>query len=249
MIAIKTVPDIEKMRVAGRITRGALAEVQKHIAPGVSTWQLDKVAYDYICSHGARPSFKGYGGFPGSICASVNDVVIHGIPSKHIILKEGDIISIDVGAYIGGFHGDAARTFPVGQISPEAQKLIDVTRQSFYEGLKFVYEGNRLSDISHAIGSYCESFGYGVVEDFTGHGVGRALHEDPAVPNYGPAGKGVRLRRGMVLAIEPMVNMGTKDVKVLDDEWTTVTCDHKLAAHYENTVLITSGEPELLTVL
>ncbi|MGI6029956.1 MAG: type I methionyl aminopeptidase [Eubacteriales bacterium] len=249
MITIKSPEAIEKMKVAGRITRGALAEVQKHIAPGVSTWQLDKVAYDYICSHGAKPSFKGYGGFPATICASVNDMVIHGIPNKHTILKEGDIISIDVGAYIGGYHGDAARTFPVGEIGDDVKQLIQVTRQSFFEGLQFAREGNRLSDISHAIGSYCESFGYGVVRDFTGHGIGRAMHEDPAVLNYGPPGKGVRLRAGMVLAIEPMVNLGTWQVKVLEDGWSTVTCDGKPAAHYENTVLITEDEPQLLTVL
>jgi methionyl aminopeptidase len=249
MITIKTKEDIEKMRIAGRITRRALAEVKKHIAPGVSTKQLDKIAHDYILSQGAIPSFLGYGGFPGTICASVNHQVIHGIPNKNVILKEGDILSVDMGAIYEGFHGDAARTYPVGEISAEAKQLIAVTRQSFFEGIQFAKEGNRLSDISHAIGEYCISRGYGVVREFTGHGIGRNMHEDPAVPNYGPAGKGVRLRKNMTIAVEPMINLGTDAVTVLPDGWTVETKDHKLSAHYENTILITDGEPEILTVL
>ena len=217
------------------------------VRPGVTTKEIDKAVHDFIVSQGATPSFLNYGGFPASACISVNDVVIHGIPDGRV-LREGDIVSVDVGAYWGGFHGDCCATFACGEISPTAQKLIAVTKQSFFEGLKFVRQGNRISDISHAVQTYVESNGFGVVRSFVGHGVGENLHEEPQVPNYGAPGRGPRMIKGMVLAIEPMVTEGTYEVKVLKDKWTTVTADGRLAAHYENTVLITDGEPEILTV-
>ena len=242
MITIKSKSEIEKMRLAGKITGDALRLVEKHIRPGISTGELDKIAYDFIKKQGATPSFLNYNGFPGSICASPNNWVIHGIPSKNIILKEGDIISIDMGACKDGYHGDAARTFAVGKISDEAQKLIDVTRQSFFEGVKFAVHGGKLGE------EYVEKHGYSVVRDFVGHGIGRNLHEDPSVPNFGRAGKGVKLAAGMTIAVEPMVNKGAYDVVVLDDDWTVETEDGSLSAHYENTILITRGECEILTL-
>lgn len=248
MITIKSRSEIEKMRLAGRITGDALKEIEKHIKPGVSTKQLDKIAHNYIVSKGATPSFLNYNGFPGSICASPNDGVVHGIPSKEVILKEGDIISIDVGAYIGGYHGDAARTFAVGRVSDEAKRLIEVTRQSFFEGVKYAVHGAKMGDVSAAIQEYVESNGFSVVRDLVGHGIGRKLHEDPSVPNFGHKGRGVKLAAGMTLAIEPMVNAGVKDVCVLDDDWTVVTEDGSLSAHYENTILICKGECEILTL-
>ena len=248
MITIKSKSEIEKMRLAGKITGDALRLVEKHIRPGISTGELDKIAYDFIKKQGATPSFLNYNGFPGSICASPNNWVIHGIPSKNIILKEGDIISIDMGACKDGYHGDAARTFAVGKISDEAQKLIDVTRQSFFEGVKFAVHGGKLGDVSAAIQEYVEKHGYSVVRDFVGHGIGRNLHEDPSVPNFGRAGKGVKLAAGMTIAVEPMVNKGAHDVVVLDDDWTVETEDGSLSAHYENTILITRGECEILTL-
>lgn len=248
MITIKSKSEIEKMRLAGKITGDALRLVEKHIRPGISTGELDKIAYDFIKKQGATPSFLNYNGFPGSICASPNNWVIHGIPSKNIILKEGDIISIDMGACKDGYHGDAARTFAVGKISDEAQKLIDVTRQSFFEGVKFAVHGGKLGDVSAAIQEYVEKHGYSVVRDFVGHGIGRNLHEDPSVPNFGRAGKGVKLAAGMTIAVEPMVNKGACDVVVLDDDWTVETEDGSLSAHYENTILITRGECEILTL-
>lgn len=248
MITIKSKSEIEKMRLAGKITGDALRLVEKHIRPGISTGELDKIAYDFIKKQGATPSFLNYNGFPGSICASPNNWVIHGIPSKNIILKEGDIISIDMGACKDGYHGDAARTFAVGKISDEAQKLIDVTRQSFFEGVKFAVHGGKLGDVSAAIQEYVEKHGYSVVRDFVGHGIGRNLHEDPSVPNFGRAGKGVKLAAGMTIAVEPMVNKGAYDVVVLDDDWTVETEDGSLSAHYENTILITRGECEILTL-
>ena len=235
------------MRQAGRITAAARALAGDMVRPGVMTKQIDKAVHDYIVSQGAKPSFLGYGGFPASSCISVNSTVIHGIPGNYV-LQDGDIVSIDVGAYYKGFHGDCAATFACGTISAEAQKLIDVTKQSFYEGLRFATQGHRVSDISHAIQTYVESNGFSVVRTFVGHGVGAQLHEEPEVPNFGVAGRGPRLLRGMTLAVEPMVNVGTPDVRVLKDRWTTVTADGKLSAHYENTVLITDGEPEILTV-
>lgn len=248
MISIKSHSEIEKMREAGRITGLALVEISKHIKPGVSTAELDKIAFNFIKKQGATPSFLHYNGYPASICASVNDAVVHGIPSKEIILKEGDIISIDVGAYKNGYHGDAARTYPVGKISDEAERLIRVTKQSFFEGIKHAVHGAKLGDISAAIQEYVEDNGYSVVRDLVGHGIGRNMHEDPSVPNFGHHGRGVRLAAGMALAIEPMVNAGEYDICVLDDDWTVVTEDGSLSAHYENTVIITRGEPEILTL-
>ena len=247
MIAIKNEHELSAMRQACRITAAARALAGDMVRPGVMTKQIDKAVHDYIVSQGAKPSFLGYGGFPASSCISVNSTVIHGIPGNYV-LQDGDIVSIDVGAYYKGFHGDCAATFACGTISAEAQKLIDVTKQSFFEGIRFATQGHRVSDISHAIQTYVESNGFSVVRTFVGHGVGAQLHEEPEVPNFGVAGRGPRLLRGMTLAVEPMVNVGTPDVRVLKDRWTTVTADGKLSAHYENTVLITDGEPEILTV-
>ena len=248
MISIKSAQQIEKMRVACRLTRDALNLLERHIRPGISTAELDKIAYDFIKSKNARPNFLHYQGYPASICASVNDVVVHGIPSKSIILKEGDIISIDMGVEKDGYNGDAARTFPVGKISLEAQRLIDVTRESFFEGVKYIRHGAKLGDLSFAIQEYVEKHGYSVVRDLVGHGIGKELHEDPSVPNFGRPGRGVKLAAGMTLAIEPMVNMGDFDVWVDDDEWTVSTQDGSLSAHYENTVLITKDGYEILTL-
>ena len=247
MIAIKNERELAFMRQACKITAAARALAGEMVRPGVSTEQIDKAVHDYIVSQGARPSFLNYNGYPASVCISVNDTVIHGIPGGYE-LQEGDIVSIDVGAYYKGFHGDCAATFPCGAISAKAEKLIKVTKQSFFEGLRFAKRGHRVSDISHAIQTYVESNGYSVVRSFVGHGVGAQLHEEPEVPNFGAPGRGPRLIPGMTLAIEPMVNEGVHDVRVLKDGWTTVTADGKLSAHYENTVLITDGEPEILTV-
>ena len=247
MIAIKNEHELIAMRQACKITAAARALAGEMVRPGVMTKQIDKAVHDYIVSQGAKPSFLGYGGFPASSCISVNSTVIHGIPGDYV-LQDGDIVSIDVGAYYKGFHGDCAATFACGTISAEAKKLIDVTKQSVFEGLRFATRGHRVSDISHAIQTYVESNGFSVVRSFVGHGVGAQLHEEPEVPNFGAAGRGPRLLRGMTLAVEPMVNMGTYEVRVLKDRWTTVTADGKLSAHYENTVLITDGEPEILTV-
>ena len=247
MIAIKNEHELNAMRQACRITAAARALAGEMVRPGVMTKQIDKAVHDYIVSQGAKPSFLGYGGFPASSCISVNSTVIHGIPGDYV-LQDGDIVSIDVGAYYKGFHGDCAATFACGTISAEAKKLIDVTKQSFFEGLRFATQGHRVSDISHAIQTYVESNGFSVVRSFVGHGVGAQLHEEPEVPNFGSAGRGPRLLPGMTLAIEPMVNVGTHEVHILKDGWTVLTNDGKLSAHYENTVLITDGEPEILTV-
>lgn len=246
MISIKSEKDLEKMREAGRITIEALHLIQEHVVAGVTTAHLDQIIHAHILKNGAKPNFLGYCGFPATACISVNDEVIHGIPGSRI-LKEGDIVSIDTGCVKDGFHGDAARTFFVGEVAPETKQLVEVTKQSFYEGLKMVRPDNRIGDIGAAIANYVESFGYSVVKDFTGHGIGRALHEGPEVPNYGTAGRGIRLRPGMVLAIEPMVSIGDWRVRILSDKWTTVTADGTLSAHYENTVAVTEGEPEILT--
>lgn len=245
-IIIKNADEIEKMRQSGRLTGQVLELVGTMIKPGVTTAQLDKAASDFILSHGAKSSSKGYRGFPKSICVSVNEEVIHGIPGIKA-LKEGDIVSVDVSVCLNGFHGDAARTFPVGTISEEAQRLVDVTKQSFFEGIKFAYEECHLHQISAAIQNHVEQNGFSVVRDFCGHGIGHDLHESPEIPNYRPPSRGPKLIRGMTLAIEPMVNVGTHEIFVLKDQWTVVTRDKKLSAHYENTVLITDGEPELLT--
>lgn len=253
MISIKSEKEIEYMREAGRIVALAHKAVKEAIKPGITTKELDDIATKVILENGAIPSFKGQPGlkgsipFPASICASVNDEIIHGIPGGYK-LKEGDIISIDIGACKNGYHGDSAKTHPVGKISENAQKLIDVTRQSFYEGMKYAKKGNRLSDISHAIQEYAESNGCSVVREFVGHGIGKNLHEDPEVPNYGRPGRGPRLEKGMTIAVEPMINEGIEDLEVLDNRWTIVTADGKLSAHYEHTVLITDGEVELLTI-
>ena len=247
MIAVKNERELSLMRQACKITAAARALAGEMVRPGVTTAQIDKAVRDFIVSQGAKPSFLNYNGFPASACISVNDTVIHGIPGGYV-LKEGDIVSVDVGAFFRGYHGDCAATFPCGAISTEAQRLIDVTKQSFYEGIRFATKGHRVSDISHAIQTYVESNGYSVVRAFVGHGVGAKLHEEPEVPNFGAAGRGPRLIPGMTLAIEPMVNAGVYDVRILKDGWTTVTADGSLSAHYENTVLITDGEPEILTV-
>lgn len=249
MIIIKTQREIEIMRKAGRIVAGAHELVKKNIKPGISTMELDKMVEEYIRSCNAIPAFKGYNGFPASICTSVNEEVVHGIPSLSVKLKDGDIISVDIGAVFEGYVGDGAKTFPVGQIDSEKEKLIKVTRQSFYEGIKYAKPGFRLSDISHAIQSYAESFGFSVVRDFVGHGVGKKMHEEPQIPNFGSPGKGPRLQKGMVLAIEPMINAGKYHVNILSNDWTVVTLDGKASAHYEHTIAITDGEPELLTIL
>ena len=248
MVILKTVRDIAKMREAGRISQRALREAGKAVEPGVSTLELDSIVRSYIEKQGAIPSFLGYGGFPASACISVNNVVIHGIPSREQILKNGDIVSIDVGACFEGFHGDNAWTFACGDVSEEAQALMDATRESLFEGIKAATAGNRIGDIGHAVQKYVEARSYSVVRDFVGHGVGAKLHEDPSVPNYGTPGRGVRLLPGIVIAIEPMVNQGTHRVRVLSDKWTTVTADGKLSAHFEHTVAITSGGPVILTL-
>ena len=248
MIVVKSKKEIEYMREAGKIVAHVHEVLREHIKPGITTKELDEIAEKEILKHGALPAFKGYHGFPASICASVNEEVVHGIPGLKT-LKDGDIISIDIGAVYNGYYGDAAKTHAVGKISDTAAKLIAVTRQSFYEGLKFCRAGNRLSDISHAIQTYVESNGFSVVRDFVGHGIGQKMHEDPQIPNFGPPGKGPRLVEGMALAIEPMVNMGTYKVKTLLDNWTVVTLDGKLSAHYEHTVIITEDEPAIMTRL
>lgn len=249
MITIKSPREIALMKEAGYITALAHKAVAEAIKPGVSTKELDKIAYDVITSHGATPSFLNYYGYPASICASINEVVIHGIPKENIILKDGDIIAIDIGACYKGYHGDAARTHLCGNVSEEKKLLVERTKQSLFEGLKFARPNNRLSDISHAIETYAKQFGYGIVMDYTGHGIGTQMHEDPAIPNYGAAGHGPILKAGMVLAIEPMINAGTHRVKVLKDGWTVITADHKPSAHYENTIVITDNGYEILTKL
>ena len=247
MITLKSAREIELMRRAGKITAAARALAGEMVKPGVTTREIDKAVCRFIRSQGAEPSFLNYNGFPASVCISVNDEIIHGIPGKRV-LKEGDIVSIDVGAYIGGFHGDCAATYACGRISEEARRLIEVTRQSFFEGIKNAREGCRISDISHAVQEYVETNGFSIVREYVGHGVGRKMHEAPEVPNFGAPGHGPKLLRGMTIAVEPMVNAGTAGITQRQDGWTVTTADGKYAAHYENTLLITSGEPELLTV-
>ena len=248
MIVLKTSRELAVMREAGRISAMALKVAGEAVEPGVSTWEIDRVARKYIESQGAVPSFLGYGGFPASACISVNNVVIHGIPSKRQIVKAGDIVSIDIGAMFEGFNGDNAYTFPCGDIAPQAQRLLDATRESLYEGIKQAKAGNRLGDIGSTVQRYVEARGYSVVRDFVGHGVGAKLHEDPSVPNYGTPGRGVRLLPGMTIAIEPMINAGVKEVKTLKDGWTTVTADGKLSAHFEHTIAITPDGPVIMTL-
>lgn len=248
MIVIKSDTEIEYMRQAGKVVAMTLEKIEPIIKPGVTTRYIDNFAEKFILEQGAVPAFKGLYGFPATLCTSVNDEVVHGIPGDRV-LHEGDIVSIDCGAIINGFNGDAARTFSVGNTSSEARKLIDVTKQSFFKGIEYARQGNRLEDISHAIQVYIEKNGFSVVRDYVGHGIGRAMHEDPQVPNYGRSGRGVRLVKGMCLAIEPMVNIGGYRVKTLSNEWTVVTVDGSLSAHYENTVVILDGSPEILTVI
>ena len=247
MISLKSPREIDLMRRAGRLTAQARALAGSMVRPGVTTHEIDTAVRKFIESHGAKPSFLGYGGFSGSACISINEQVIHGIPGPRK-LQEGDIVSIDVGAYLDGFHGDCAATFPCGEVSEEAMRLIRVTEQSFWEGIRLARPGKRVYDISHAVQQYVEANGFSVVRDFVGHGVGAKLHEAPEVPNFGPAGHGPRLQPGMTIAVEPMVNVGTWQIKVLPDGWTVKTLDGSLAAHYENTILITEGDAEVLTV-
>ena len=247
-VSIKSAREIELMREAGKRLAHVHQELEAMIAPGISTWEIDAKGEKLIRDCGCIPNFLHYNGYPASICVSVNDEVVHGIPRKDRYLKEGDIVSLDAGLIYEGYHSDAARTRAVGEISPEARKLVEVTRQAFFEGIKYAKAGHHLHEISAAIGAYAESFGYGVVRDLVGHGIGTHLHEDPAVPNFAQPSRGVRLQPGMTLAIEPMITAGGYAVRWLDDDWTVVTEDGSLAAHYENTILITEGEPEILTL-
>lgn len=248
LITTKSKQELELMRHAGEILAETLVVLRDAVRPGVDTRHLDQLAYDTITARNATPSFKNYNGFPGSICTSPNDMVVHGIPSGKMKLAEGDIISLDVGVCYCGYHADAARTFPVGDISPEAARLIEVTRHSFFEGIREAKAGNRLGDLSHAVQAYVESHGYSVVRELVGHGIGANLHESPDVPNFGNPGRGIRLVPGMTIAVEPMVNAGGADVRWLKDGWGVVTVDGSLSAHYENTIIITDGEPEITTI-
>ncbi|MDI9217420.1 type I methionyl aminopeptidase [Clostridium tertium] len=248
MIIIKNNKEIDLMRSAGRIVAETLLLVEEKVRPGITTAEIDRIAEEFITKHGAKPSFKGLYGFPASLCISVNEQVVHGIPGGYV-LKDGDIVSVDCGAYLNGFHGDAARTFAVGNVSEEANKLIKVTEQSFFKGIEYAKVGNRLTDISHGIQSYIEASGFAVVRDFVGHGIGRVVHEDPDIPNFGKPGRGPKLAQGMALAIEPMVNLGSYKVKTLNDDWTVVTSDGSLSAHYENTIVILPDGPEILTLI
>lgn len=247
-ITIKSEREIELMTQAGRILEIVHEEMEKALKPGMTTLDIDAIGEEVIRSYGCEPSFLNYNGYPASICVSVNEEVVHGIPSRNRIIQEGDIVSLDAGLIYKGYHSDAARTHAVGEISEEAKKLIEVTRQSFFEGIKYAKEGNYLFEISGAIGRYAAGFGYGVVRELCGHGIGTHLHEDPEIPNFPMMRRGPKLKAGMTLAIEPMINLGTEKVRWLDDDWTVVTRDGKLSAHYENTVLITTGEPILLTL-
>lgn len=247
-VSIKTAREIELMKEAGRLLEQVHNELAKAIKPGISTWEIDHLGEELIRGFGCTPNFLHYNGYPASICVSVNDEVVHGIPSKERILQEGDIVSLDAGLIYKGYHSDAARTHAVGEISQEAKQLIEVTRQCFFEGIKYAKAGHHLHEISAAIGAYAESFGYGVVRDLVGHGIGTVLHEDPQIPNFAQKRRGIRLVPGMTLAIEPMINIGRPDVCWLDDDWTVVTEDESLSAHYENTILITDGQPEILTL-
>ena len=248
MIIIKNNKEIDLMRSAGKIVAETLLLIEEKVRPGITTAELDSIAEEFITKHGARPSFKGLYGFPASLCISVNEQVVHGIPGGYV-LKDGDIVSVDCGANINGFHGDAARTFGVGNITKEAEKLINVTRESFFKGIEYAKVGNRLTDISHEIQNCVEAAGFSVVRDFVGHGIGRVVHEDPDIPNYCPPGRGPKLVEGMALAIEPMVNAGNYKVKTLSNDWTVVTSDGSLSAHYENTIVILPDGPEILTLI
>ena len=246
MIILKSDREIDYMRDAGKIVAQTLVEIQNAVKPGVSTLELDKIAEKYIISCGAIPAFKGYGGFPATICSSINEEVVHGIPGLKK-LKNGDNVSIDVGAVINGYNGDSAVTFPVGEVTDEMQELLNVTEQSLYKGIEQAIDGNRLGDISNAVQTCAEKHSYGIVRDYVGHGICRKMHEDPQIPNFGAAGRGPRLKAGMALAIEPMINLGTHEVKTLHDGWTVVTKDKKPSAHFEHTIVVTDGKPEILT--
>ena len=247
-ISIKSPREIELMRKSCRLLSQVHDELAKIVRPGISTKEIDRICEEIIRSYGCTPNFLHYQGYPASVCVSVNEEVVHGIPREDRIIKEGDLVSLDTGLIYEGYHSDAARTHVVGQADDAAQKLIDVTRQSFFEGIKMARAGNHLHDISNAIASYVTSYGYGIVRDLVGHGIGRTLHEPPQIPNFSQRRRGPKLRPGMTLAVEPMINMGTGDVEWLDDGWTVISADHSLSAHYENTILITDGEPEILTV-
>ncbi|MBR5484976.1 MAG: type I methionyl aminopeptidase [Oscillospiraceae bacterium] len=247
MVALKNSAEIKAMEKACRISAETLQLAGELIKPGMSTKELDRKLHEFIKKQGAVPSFLGYGGFPGCACISLNDQVIHGIPSDKVIIKDGDLVKVDVGAYIDGFHGDNAATYAVGEISPEARLLMDATRDSLYKAIEAAVPGNRLGDIGHAVQSHVEQFGFGVVRDFVGHGVGRKLHESPEVPNFGTAGKGIRLLPGMTLAIEPMINAKGHEVKILKDGWTVKTVSGSLSAHFEHTIAITTNGPVILT--
>ena len=248
-VTIKSAREIELMKEAGKILAKTHDELEKFIRPGISTLDIDRKGEEIIRSFGCIPSFLNYNGYPASICVSVNDEVVHGIPSRHHIIKEGDIVSLDAGVIYKGYHSDAARTWGVGEISPEAAKMIEVTKQSFFEGIKYAKAGNHLYDISNAIDAYVRPFGYGIVQDLVGHGIGSHLHEDPEIPNFRQKRRGIKLQPGMTLAVEPMINMGRCDVAWLDDDWTVVTEDGSLSAHYENTILITEDEPVILSLI
>lgn len=249
MIVLKTGRELSIMREACRISAGALQTAGKAVEPGVSTAELDKLAEEYILSQGGKPNFKNYHGYPATACISINNEVIHGIPSSKRILKQGDIVSIDLGAEFGGYHGDNAATFACGDISPEAKRLMDITEQSLYKGIAAAVSGGRIGDIGHAVQSFVEANGYSVVRKFIGHGIGTKLHEEPEVPNFGTQGRGIRLVPGMTLAIEPMVNAGGSDVRILPDGWTVLTTDGSLSAHFEHTVVITADGPKIMTLL
>ena len=247
MVELKSSEEIAKIKESGRIIAKVLKRMQLEVVPGISTWELDKVAEEMIRAEGAVPSFLGYGGFPGSICTSVNEQVVHGIPSKDVILREGDIIGIDVGAYKNGFHADSARTFSVGKVSAPVAKLLENTRKALYKAIEVVKPGVHLGDVSNAVETYATASGLGIVRDYCGHGVGRKLHEDPCILKYGPKGKGIILKEGMVLAIEPMLNLGCEEVEVLEDQWTVVTADGAYSAHFEHTVAVTKNGALILT--
>ncbi|MCC3145062.1 type I methionyl aminopeptidase [Halanaerobium sp. Z-7514] len=248
MIILKSKREIDIMRKANKIVANTHAYLADKIKAGISTAEIDKLADEYIRSRGALPSFKGYQGFPASVCISINEEVVHGIPSNNRLLKDGDIVSIDIGSFYEGFNGDAARTYAVGEVSETARKLLDVTEKSLHKGIEKAVIGNRLFDISHAVQKYVESNGFSVVRDYVGHGIGRDMHEDPQVPNFGPPGKGPKLKEGMTLAIEPMVNVGSYEVETLDDDWTVVTKDRSLSAHFEHTIVITENGFEILSL-
>lgn len=247
MIYYKSRREIEIMREAGLILAATRLELERHLGPGISTYELDQIAEKFILSKNAKPSFKGYGGFPGSICASVNEEVIHGIPSKKRVLKDGDIISIDIGVELRGYHADSAWTYAIGEVDSKVLKLMEISEEALYQGLEMAKPGNRVGDISHAIESFIKPHGYGIVKEFTGHGIGKSLHEDPHVPNYGQAGTGPLLSEGMTICIEPMVNLGTENIKILEDEWTVVTTDKLPSAHFEHMIVITRDGYEILT--